>query len=81
MVRSTQTMNRWSLTHKAAVVLDLPRGEDGRRAGSQTWAQLSPTVCLAGSIPGSWPSRAQDPRGQVERERGGRVRELECKVG
>ncbi len=81
MTESTRTLNRWTLTRKAAVVLDLLHGGDAvelaRRHGlSQAQLFAWRDRFLEG---GQTALRTRREQSTAERER--QVRELERKVG
>lgn len=81
MPESTRTVNRWTPTRKAAVILDLLRGGDA--------GELARTHGLSQAQLFAWRERfleggqaaLRTRRGQSELERDRQMRELERKVG
>lgn len=81
MPESTRTVNRWTPTRKAAVILDLLRGGDA--------GELARTHGLSQAQLFTWRDRfleggqaaLRTRRGQSELERDRQMRELERKVG
>jgi transposase len=81
MAESTLTQNRWTLTRKAAVVLELLRGGEA--------AELARKYGLSQAQLFAWRDRfleggqaaLKTRRGQIDSERDRHMRELERKVG
>lgn len=81
MAESTLTQNRWTITRKTAVVLELLRGGEA--------AELARRYGLSQAQLFAWRDRfleggqaaLKTRRGQIDSERERRVRELERKVG
>jgi len=81
MAESTRTLNRWTITRKAAVVLELLRGGEA--------AELARRYGLSQVQLFAWRDRfleggqaaLKTRRGQLDAERERHVRELERKVG
>jgi len=81
MTESTRTLNRWTPTRKAAVVLDLLRGgEAAELARSHGLSQAQLFVWRDRFLEGGQ-AALRTRRGQVALERDRQVRELERKVG
>ena len=81
MTESTRTLNRWTPTRKAAVVLDLLRGgEAAELARSHGLSQAQLFVWRDRFLEGGQ-AALRTRRGQVALERDRQVRELERTVG
>jgi len=80
MPESTRTLNRWTPTRKAAVILELLRGgEAGELARTHGLSQTQRFVWRDRFLGGQAALRTR--RGQLALERDRQVRELERKVG
>ena len=81
MPESTLTVNRWTPTRKAAVILELLRGGDvGELARTHGLSQAQPFVWRDRFLEGGQ-AGLRTRRGQLALERDRQVLELERKVG
>ena len=81
MAESTRTLNRWTPTRKAAVVLDLLRGGDAIELARRHGLSQAQLFAWRDRFLEGGQAALKTRRGQVELERDRRVQELERKVG
>jgi transposase len=81
MPESTLTVNRWTPTRKAAVVLDLLRGGEAAELARKHGLSQAQLFAWRDRFLQAGQAALRTRQGQVEQERDRQVRELERKVG
>lgn len=81
MTESTRTLNRWTLTRKAAVVLELLRGGEAVEVARKHGLSQAQLFAWRDRFLEGGQAALRTRRGQGELDRDRQVRELERKVG
>ncbi len=81
MAESTLTLNRWTITRKAAVVLELLRGGDAVELARRHGLSQAQLFAWRDRFLAAGQAALKTRRGQIDSERERQVRELECKGG
>ena len=81
MPESTLTVNRWSITRKAAVILELLRGGDAIELARRHGLSQAQLFAWRDRFLAAGQAALKTRRGQIDSERERQVRELERKVG
>ena len=81
MSESTLTVNRWTPTRKAALVLDLLRGGDAVELARRHGLSQAQLFAWRDRFLQAGQAALKTRRGQIDSERERQVRELERKVG
>ena len=81
MPESTLTVNRWTITRKAAVILELLRGGEAAELARKHGVSQAQLFAWRDRFLEGGQAALRARRGQIELERDRRVRELERKVG
>lgn len=81
MAESTRTVNRWTPTRKAAVILDLLRGGDAVELARKHGLSQAQLFAWRDRFLAAGQAALKTRRGQIDSERERQVRELERKVG
>ena len=81
MAESTRTLNRWTPTRKAAVVLELLRGGEAVELARKHGHSQAPLFAWRDRFVEAGQAALRTRQRRAEQERDRRVRELERKVG
>lgn len=81
MAESTRTLNRWTITHKAVVVLKLLRGGEAVEVARRHGLGQAQLFAWRDRFLQAGQAALKTRRGRGEQERDERVLELERKVG
>jgi transposase len=81
MAESTRTLNRWTPTRKAAVVVELLRGGDAVELARKHGLSQAQLFAWRDRFREAGQAALRTRQGRAEQERDRRVRELERKVG